>query len=1022
VVFVADDLAAWLTGVLAGAGLRKLTSLVLGSDQERALAQAVTAAVQRTAAELRPHDKGQAAELAMAVSEVFGEPAPGMLLQGQQTLLERLSAGIAAQLAVLDDASLTGTGQSSAGSLDMPGAVVASTLTGHLVREIVTRGARGGPLFPLASQLNDDLTHLQGQQLGDRFGQLADQVREALARLDASRVTAVPTALAQLPAPAAGFAGRAGELAMLADLLDPAGSASMVAVAGLAGVGKTALAVAAGHAARRRGWFGGGMLFIDLHGYDDQPVQPGQALDSLLRALGVQGEHIPPDTENRAGLYRSTLAQIDDPILVIADNASSEAQVRLLQPGTGLHKVLVTSRHTLAGLDARLVDVTALSKDASAGLLEKALRAARPADDRIAADPAAAMRLAGACGGLPLALQITASLLKADPGLSTAELAGQLSDPAGRLPALRYDDGSGSASVATAFGLSVQRLDETAGQLFRLLAICPGPDVSTQTSAVLAGMQASRVRMVLADLARAHLIEPAPGMPGRWQIHDLVRLYGGELSDARAEDDGRDQAIGRLLGYYLDMAGAADAHLRALPGMAVPDRFSGRDDALAWLDGERASLVAAVSLAASIGHDHAALKLPLALTEYFDWRHRSDDWLATAAISLDTGRRLGDQHRQAEALNSLGLARYTRRQFGQTIAACRDAADIYHDIGDRYGEAEALTSLGVALRSAYRAEEASIACQRAVDIFRETGDRNREGHALTNLGYALQGTRRFGEAVTACQEAARIHHATGDRNREGSALTNLGYSLYGARRFGEAVTACQEAARIHHATGDQLREADALMNLAFPLCGARRFGEAITACQEALVIAREHGDRNREADALTNLGNALHGARRSDDAITACQRAAGIYRDIDNRRDEAWALTTLGRALSEVSQPVLAVAACQKAATIYGEIGDRHGQAEALVSLGLALTAAHRPQDAIIACQRAADIYHDSGDRHGQGVALNSLGITLREVRRFGEAISAFRNAATIFNEADDEHDERAALANLEMTMIAQRA
>ena len=80
-------------------------------------------------------------------------------------MLEALQAGIAGQLAVLDDASLTGTGQSSADVLGVPGTVVAEKLTGHLLREIVVRGSRGGPLFPLASQLNDDVTHLQGQRL-----------------------------------------------------------------------------------------------------------------------------------------------------------------------------------------------------------------------------------------------------------------------------------------------------------------------------------------------------------------------------------------------------------------------------------------------------------------------------------------------------------------------------------------------------------------------------------------------------------------------------------------------------------------------------------------------------------------------------------------------------------------------------------------------------------------------------------------------------------------------------------------
>jgi hypothetical protein len=102
--------------------------------------------------------------------------------------------------------------------------------------------------------------------------------------------------------------------------------------------------------------------------------------------------------------------------------------------------MLVTSRHTLAGLGARLLDVTVLDQAAAVALLDAALRAARPSDDRISGDPGAAGRLAEVCGGLPLALQITAALLAADPALTAGELAGALDDEAGRLEALRYDD------------------------------------------------------------------------------------------------------------------------------------------------------------------------------------------------------------------------------------------------------------------------------------------------------------------------------------------------------------------------------------------------------------------------------------------------------------------------------------------------------------------------------------------------------------------------------------------------------
>ncbi len=70
-VFVADDLGAWLVAVLADAGRKKLAEFVLGTDQERALRQAAAAAVGLTARELRPGDHEQADQLALVISQVF---------------------------------------------------------------------------------------------------------------------------------------------------------------------------------------------------------------------------------------------------------------------------------------------------------------------------------------------------------------------------------------------------------------------------------------------------------------------------------------------------------------------------------------------------------------------------------------------------------------------------------------------------------------------------------------------------------------------------------------------------------------------------------------------------------------------------------------------------------------------------------------------------------------------------------------------------------------------------------------
>jgi hypothetical protein len=91
-VFVIGDLGAWLIFVLAEVGRKKLTTLIFGTDQERALKSAANAAVQRTAAELCSGDAKRTVELAIMVRQVF-PPVPGAPLGGHATVLEALQTG-----------------------------------------------------------------------------------------------------------------------------------------------------------------------------------------------------------------------------------------------------------------------------------------------------------------------------------------------------------------------------------------------------------------------------------------------------------------------------------------------------------------------------------------------------------------------------------------------------------------------------------------------------------------------------------------------------------------------------------------------------------------------------------------------------------------------------------------------------------------------------------------------------------------------------------------------------------------
>ncbi|MEU0645995.1 tetratricopeptide repeat protein, partial [Streptomyces umbrinus] len=736
-------------------------------------------------------------------------------------------------------------------------------------------------------------------------------------------------------------------------------------MAGLAGVGKTELAVQTAVRARREaGWFPGGVLFVDLFGYDtERRLTPEQALDGLLHALGIPGEHIPHSLQDRTRLYQSVLAAYAEQgkrILVVIDNTSTAEQARPLLPTDGTTAALLTSRHTLA-LGARLHDLNILDESSSADLLRQALQHARgPADTRVDDEPAAAQDIARLCAGLPLALRIAAALLADTPTRPLSSLAKALQAKHSRVDRLRREENA----VRDVFDLSYQHLDEAHARLFRLLPLNPGPDISTEAATHLTGTDADEtdVEETLQDLARAHLIEPGQTW-GRWRLHDLIRLYADHQGRTSADTDQRDNAQARLFEHYEHASQAADTHLSTRPRTVSP-RFAHRAAALAWMDAERDNLTATATTAHTQGHPATSTTLAFTLGEYLSNRRAFNDWITVTTTALTLYREAGDRHGEGRALNNLGSALQEVRRFEEAIDAHTQAADIYREAGDRHAEGRALNNLGLALQDVRRFEEAIDAHTQAAEIFREAGDRHSEGTAWNNLGLALREVRRFEEAIDAHTQAAEIFREAGDRHSEGTALSNLGSALHEVRRFEEAIDAHTQAAETFREVGDRYSEGRALNNLGLALREVRRFEEAIDAHTQDLAICREAEDRHGEATALNNLGSALREVRRFEEAIDALTQAADIYR----------------------------------------EAGDRHAEGRALNNLGSALREVRRFEEAIDALTQAADIFREAGDRHSEGKALNNLGSALREVRRFEEAIDALTQAADIFREAGDRH------------------
>ncbi|MEU5886042.1 tetratricopeptide repeat protein [Streptomyces sp. NPDC047461] len=674
-----------------------------------------------------------------------------------------------------------------------------------------------------------------------------------------------PTALNALPARAAGFTGRGDELDELLRAFDPsvAGGAGDVlvpvlvaALSGLGGIGKTTLAVEAAHEACARGWFPGGVLFLDLHGYDDDPVTGEQALETLLRGLGVEPGHIPVGMDARGALYRSVLAERGrerGAVLVLADNASSPDQARPLLPGDVRHRLLVTSRGKLPQLGARLLALDELTSEEAYELLDRALRIADPADSRVVDEAEEAAQVALRCGYLPLALQIAAALLVLDRDKAVAELASELAEFRDRLDYL--DDGE--RSVRAAFDLSYRRLPADQARLLRLLSLAPGSEVTIEAVAALSGEGVPPTR-TLDALARAHLVGRGSGR-GRWRLHDLVRAFGlGVVAgDAALRDEG-ESARQRLLEFYWLWAGAADTRLRWLPGRPEPERFSDRGQALAWLDRERAGLVAAAQWAGEERHARSAVRLAACLTVYLRWRRHFADWIAVARAARKAAHLIGDRNREAMAWNSLGLALRWSGRATEAIDAHIVARDLRQAAGDRYREAIAWNNLGCALREGGRVEEAIEAHIHARDLYRTVGDRHREGTAWNNLGSALRTAGRVEEAIEAHIRARHLYQAVNDRHREATAWNNLGIALWDVGRKEEAIEAYGTALGLRLEFEDWYWVGRSLENLAFAHADTHRpaqarayYLQAADAYVRANAPDKAAEARNAAADSLT---------------------------------------------------------------------------------------------------------------------------------------------------------------------------
>jgi DNA-binding SARP family transcriptional activator/tetratricopeptide (TPR) repeat protein len=648
----------------------------------------------------------------------------------------------------------------------------------------------------------------------------------------------------QLPADVVGFVGRVGPLRELDALVptdaDP-GGARVAVITGTAGVGKTAVAVHWAHRVADR--FPDGQLHTNLHGFhpDDTVVHPADVMRGFLDALGVLPERMPADLAEQAALYRSRLA--GKRILIVLDNARDADQVRPLLPGTPDCLVVVTSRTSLTGLVA-VEGARAVALPLPSAAEARDLLARRLGQPRVAAEPAAVQRIIDACARLPIALAIAAAHAAANPGFPLATLADELHDARTGLAAL--DGGDSSSDVRALFSWSCRALSPPALNLFRLLGLHLAADISRPAAASLAGLPMARVRQLLAELTRHHLLAEDP--PGRYGLHDLLYAYAVEQAQASESETWQREARRRILDHYVHSAGAAarllnphrDVFVAPVAADGVrPEAYPDGDAAMAWFRTEHPILLATVRQAEQGGNDAHAWHLARSLTTFLlrlgHWRElvQSQQHAVAAAV------RLADPAREAHARNDLAIGYAGLGRFSDVETQLARALDLYSAVGDDLGRAKVYGNLAEACDQQGRYRDALSHAHRALDIYVATDHPERQGHALNMVGWCHVRLGEYKAALTYCERAIALFQTEGDRYGQAHAWDSLGHALHELGRHHRAIQCYRQAVDLFRDSGDRLSEADSLVHLGDSHASAGDRNDARDAWQTALTILDE---------------------------------------------------------------------------------------------------------------------------------------------------------------------------------------
>lgn len=607
---------------------------------------------------------------------------------------------------------------------------------------------------------------------------------------------------------------------------------------GAGGSGKTYLATVAAYDLEDK--FPDGILWTTFG--DDSNVKA--ILSYFAERLGCTDINQYPDLSSRTLRFRELIAEKS--VLIILDNVQNPAQVAPFIPARGNSSLLITTReyhHEVAGL-GEMVEIRGFDPlgQESLRLYEEIL-----GRDCVRNNRADFSMLADLLDHLPIAISLTANLIKEIPGLTAEKLVAELKQT------LSHPDPNGESpfpSLEALFSNIIGILGDKHKLLLASLSLFNGQTVTPTAASYLWEKTELETTNLLRRFYMRSLLQA--DQPGRYRLHNVWRAfllkqpisqrytkrmieYYVEFTEAHRKDfdaiaaeyDNIIGAMNRAIeqaqnGLYVRLAHNLYPYLSAFGLYETTERL----------------LRQAIPFAQSASMERVEIQLEYYLGRTYSRLGQADNAEQQYERALTLAQTRDDLAYQCATLTSLGASSYRRGRFTDSVTRYEEALSIAERIPDENRAIALITNLGLIATAQGEELKAEELFEKALNRAREHNNPKRLIAVLQNYGDLHEQKGNYEKATAFFEEGYELAKASQNQELISRLLGNLGSAALGLGTITDAKAYFGEGLKISKKIGHLQQQARHYANLGKTFTQQQQYEQAGWHFRDALERAR----------------------------------------------------------------------------------------------------------------------------------------------------------------------------------------